>query len=105
VAFFDLKDRFNFRKRVDGSAEDVSDRGSTSWRTSDRWRPRKRYAAAERPADSGALHGRLPAPRYATWSIHGLLRIYFVLLLRVRYWMWVQEYRRCHLSLRHVDGR
>lgn len=61
MAFFDLKDRFNFRKRVDGSAEDVSDRGSTSWRTSDRWRPRKRYAAAERPADSGALHGRLPA--------------------------------------------
>lgn len=61
MAFFDLKDRFHFGKRASGNTEDVSDRSSASWRTSDKWRPRKRYAAAERPSDSDDLHGRLPA--------------------------------------------
>ena len=61
MAIFNLKDRFHFRMRKGGRAENVSDRGSASRRTNDQWRPRKRYAAAERPADSAALHGRLPA--------------------------------------------
>lgn len=58
---FNLKDSLRSRMRKGGDAENASNSSSESRRTSDQWRPRKRYAAAERPADSAALHGRLPA--------------------------------------------
>ena len=61
MTFSDLKERLHIGKRAPGSTKDDSDRGSASWRTADWWRPRKRYEVADRPADSDALHGRLPA--------------------------------------------